>query len=291
MQDFFKYLTPSETDINWGLYLNVAGKASIEPRVPYPPCNHPSGYYFTWEKGRVLDEYQINYITIGGGTYECQSGKYTVKPGTLLITKPGEWHRYKPYLKTGWIEHYIGFNGPIAQQLIESPSLASLKPVIYSGNRGEFIDTYLKIFEYIKDEKPGYQQVASGMVMKLLGYLVSFEKQKNFTETRMEAIIQKACFLIRENVEGEFDLQKFSEENGLGYSYFRKIFKKYTGLPPVQYQIDLKIMRSRELLLSTKKSVKEISWELGFQSAYYFSRAFKKKMGVSPSSLRNQQFQ
>ena len=69
MLDFFKYLTPSEEDINWGLYLNVAGKANIKARTDYPSPRHPNGYYFTWEKGRILHEYQINYITDGGGIY------------------------------------------------------------------------------------------------------------------------------------------------------------------------------------------------------------------------------
>lgn len=286
MDDFFKYLTPSEQDTNWGLFLNVAGKATIQPEIPYPPPDHPTGYYFTWEKGRILNEYQINYVTNGAGIYENKTGKYPIKPGTLLITRPGIWHRYKPQIKTGWIENYIGFNGAIADQILNNTSLCSFKPVIHIGNRGEFIDTYYKIFEYIKHEKPGYQQVCAGMIMKLLGYMVSAEKQKSFSEKRIEQIIQKACFLIRENVDTEFDLKEFAEKNSIGYSYFRKMFKKYTGLPPIQYQLDLKIMRSREILLSTNKSVKEISYELGFQSAYYFSRAFKKKLGISPSAIK-----
>ena len=194
--------------------------------------------------------------------------------------------RYKPQIKTGWIENYIGFNGAIADQILNNTSLCSFKAVIHIGNRGEFIDTYYKIFEYIKHEKPGYQQVCAGMIMKLFGYMVSAEKQKSFSEKRIEQIIQKACFLIRENVDTEFDLKEFAEKNSIGYSYFRKMFKKYTGLPPIQYQLDLKIMRSREILLSTNKSVKEVSYELGFQSAYYFSRAFKKKLGISPSAVK-----
>jgi AraC-like DNA-binding protein len=286
MDDFFKYLTPSDQDTNWGLFLNVAGKATIKPGIPYPPPDHPTGYNFTWEKGRILNEYQINYVTNGAGIYENKTGKYHIKPGTLLITRPGVWHRYKPQIKTGWIENYIGFNGSIADQILNNTSLCSYKPVIHIGNRGEFIDTYYKIFEYIKDEKPGYQQVCAGMIMKLFGYMVSVEKQKSFSEKRIEQIIQKACFLIRENVDTEFDLKEFAEINSIGYSYFRKMFKKYTGLPPIQYQLDLKIMRGREILLTTNKSVKEISYGLGFQSAYYFSRAFKKKLGVSPSAIK-----
>ena len=286
MEEFFKYLSPGQEDIDWGLFLNCAGKADIRPGVVYPPREHPSGYYFTYDKGRILNEYQINYITEGQGTYENKSGTFKIKPGSLLVTKPGIWHRYRPNRKTGWVEHYVGFNGIIADDIFKQPWFSSRKAVVDIGNREEFIDTYFKIFEYIIEENPGYQQVAAGMIMKLLGYMVSMEKQKDFSGKRVEQIIQNARFMIRENVESQIDFQEFAEKNHIGYSYFRKMFKKYTGVPPAQYHLDLKILRAKEMLLYTDKIIKEISFDLGFQSIYYFSRIFKKKLGVSPSDIR-----
>jgi len=288
MEDFFKYLTPGEDDVSWGLFLNVCGKAIIPPGNVYPSPNHPSGYYFTWNKGRILHEYQAIYLTEGSGLYEDNSGEYIINPGSILIIQPGIWHRYKPDRDTGWTENYVGFNGFIAEHMFTNPQLAAAKPIVYIGSREEFIDTYYKIHRYVKEEKPGFQQVSAGMVMKLLGYLISAEKQINFSETRIEKIIQKACFMIRENVEKEIDFKHYSECNNIAYSYFRRMFKIYTGLPPMQYQLDLKIIRSRELLLSTDKIIKEICYEVGFESEFYFSRLFKKKIGVSPSALRNQ---
>jgi AraC-like DNA-binding protein len=287
MEDFFKYLTPGEDDIAWGLYLNVAGKTIIHPGTLYPSPNHPSGYYFRWNKGRILHEYQVVYITDGSGIFEDVSGEYAIKPGSLLIIKPGIWHRYRPDIDTGWTENYVGFNGFIADHMFSNPQLAIAKAVVYIGSREEFIDTYYKIYGFVKDEKPGFQQVSAGMVMKLLGYLISAEKQINFSlESRIEKIIQKACFMIRENIEKEIDFKHYAECNNIAYSYFRRMFKMYTGLPPVQYHLDLKIIRSKELLLSTDKIIKEICYEVGFESEYYFSRLFKKKIGVSPSKIR-----
>lgn len=286
MEEFFKYVTPGEDDVNWGLYLNVVGKAIITPGIIYPSQNHPSGYYFTWDKGRILQEYQLVYITEGNGIFEDASGEYNLKSGSLLIIQPGTWHRYKPDFHTGWTENYVGFNGLIAQHLFNNSHLTALKPAVYIGNREEFIDTYYKIYEFVKDEKPGFQQVSAGMVMKLLGCLVSVEKQLSFAETRIEKIIQKACFLIRENVEKEIDFKQYAECNNIAYSYFRRMFKIYTGLPPAKYQLDLKIIKSKELLLSTDKIIKEICYEVGFESIYYFSRLFKNKTGISPSRFR-----
>jgi AraC-like DNA-binding protein len=286
MEEFFKYVTPGEDDVNWGLYLNVVGKAIITPGIIYPSLNHPSGYYFTWDKGRILQEYQLVYVTEGNGIFEDATGEYPIKSGSLLIIQPGMWHRYKPDINIGWIENYVGFNGLMAKHMFSNSQLTALNPVNHIGNREEFIDTYYKIYGYVNDEKPGFQQVSAGMVMKLLGFLISVQKQLNFVETRIEKIIQKACFLIRENVEKEIDFKQYAECNNIAYSYFRRMFKIYTGLPPAKYQLDLKIIRSKELLLSTDKIIKEICYEVGFESSYYFSRLFKNKTGISPSRFR-----
>ena len=64
-------------------------------------------------------------------------------------------------------------------------------------------------------------------------------------------------------------------------------FKKQTGLSPLQYYLLLKIEKSKELLLSSQKNQKEIAFELGFESDYYFNRLFKQKTGLSPGKFRN----
>ena len=286
MEDFCKYVTPGREDLNWGLSINCVGQAFIEPGAIYPPRIHPSGYYFNFARGRVLSEYQINYITEGEGFYENNLGKFKINPGSMLISKPGVWHRYRPKKNVGWTEHYVGFNGHVADGIYSQPWFRNQKAVIEIGNREEIIDTYYKIFDYVTDEKPGYQQVSAGMLMKLFGFMVSIDKQKGFSGKRVEQIIQKACFMIRENVESEIDFKEFADCHNIGYSYFRKMFKKYTGVPPVQYHLDLKLLRAKEMLLFSDKIIKEISYELGFQSIYYFSRVFKSKVGVSPSEIR-----
>jgi AraC-like DNA-binding protein len=289
MNSFFKYVSPSKEDEKWGLYLKVAGREIISHSSDYPSLKHPLNYYFNWEKGRVLDEFQINYITEGSGIYEDMSGEYPVKEGTILIIKKGEWHRYKPDHITGWTENYIGFDGSIPGNLLPDPVFFEKRPVIDIGVREEIIDTYQKIFDFIIEEKPGYQQVSAGMIMKLLGYIISIRKQGAFTGKRIEKTIREVCFYIRENLEKDIDFKIIAENNNLGYSYFRKMFKNYTGVPPAKYHLDLRLIRAKDMILSSDNTIKEISYKLGFRSSYYFSRAFKDKLGVSPSEIRNSQ--
>jgi transcriptional regulator GlxA family with amidase domain len=92
--------------------------------------------------------------------------------------------------------------------------------------------------------------------------------------------------MLRQNVEKNINFKEVADTYHIGYSYFRKMFKKYTGIAPGQYLLQLKIMRAKELLTNSNMSIKEISYELGFHSIYYFSRLYKEKTGMKPSDLR-----
>lgn len=286
MQDFFKYLTPGEADKNWGLYLNVAGRATVTPNAIYPSSEHPTGYFFTWNKGRVLQEYQLIYITEGAGVLENRQGKFNVKEGTTLLIRPGEYHRYRPILKTGWVENYIGFNGNMIAHFFEQAVFLNNQPYFECGIRDSFLGIYHEIFKLVQEEKPGFQQIASGLILKLLGSMVAHQKQGDFSGKTIEAIIQKARLQMRENVEAHIDLQELASQYHIGYANFRKMFKKYTGVSPRQYHLELKLMRAKELILSSDKNIQEICNELQFESIHYFSRYFKQKMGYSPTELR-----
>ncbi|MDL2209119.1 AraC family ligand binding domain-containing protein, partial [Parabacteroides sp. OttesenSCG-928-O15] len=105
-----KYLIVNEADSLWGLIVNSVGYQRIEPGEAYPPRNHPTRYLFNVDKGRVLNEYQLLYITRGKGVFTSSERKKTeVKEGNMFLLFPGEWHSYKPDKETGWDEYWIGF--------------------------------------------------------------------------------------------------------------------------------------------------------------------------------------
>lgn len=285
-ESFVKYLNASILDKEWGIYLTVAGYAKILPSVVYPPRIHPSGYFFTWEKGRVLQEYQINYITEGTGTFETLEEQFQVVPGSMLILRPGMWHRYKPDSDTGWNEHYIGFNGDICTKLFHEGFFQAGKPVIDVGFQESILKLFFEIIESVKDEKTGHQQVSSANTILLLSQIISVTRNQEFAGKTIERTIRKSCLYFRENLDVNVNIEKLASELNVGYSYFRQMFRKYTGISPSQYHLSLRIQRAKDLLVSTNQSFKEISTSLGFESYFYFSRIFKDKTGESPQEFR-----
>jgi len=286
MENNFKYLTHNPIDKRWGFYLMVAGSAKIEPHTSYPPSGHPTGYNFHWNNGRILQEYQVNYITEGEGIMETLNARYHIKAGSIILLHPNIWHRYRPVKEIGWVEHYIGFRGKIAEELISSSDILRNMNFVKIGFHEEILRIYNEIFNEAVNERPGYHQICSGLVIQILGQIISIRKKRSFSHTPLENTIQKACVIIRENLNNNIRVKDISKELNIEYSKFRKAFKKYTGLSPMQYHMSLRIKQAAYLLNNTDMTSKEISFKLGFSSQYYFSKLFKEKMKKTPQKFR-----
>jgi hypothetical protein len=119
-QEYFRYLPISERDVQWDFYVTGAGCSSVPSGDHYPRSVHPDLYQFAWDRGRVLPEYQVLYITRGEGIFESEpSGKCDVKAGNVILLFPGVWHRYRPSPSVGWDEYWVSYNGDYAKRLVE----------------------------------------------------------------------------------------------------------------------------------------------------------------------------
>ncbi len=65
--EYVKYLTRGNDDMHWELFLNGADSVTFSSYNIYPSFDHPSEYYFNRNDGRILKEFQINYITESEG--------------------------------------------------------------------------------------------------------------------------------------------------------------------------------------------------------------------------------
>ena len=288
MVNYYKYLPVSEADESWGLSVLNTGCTQIEAGSGYPYTSHPEHHYFNWEKGRVLHEFQVIYITKGGGIFESKNGgKQTITEGSIIFLFPNERHRYKPDKKTGWNEYWVGFNGNIVNNLLSKKFFTPANPVIPVGYHEPLLHLFQEIIDKTKEEKAGYQPLIAGAVLHLLGTIYSLSQQGKFSGQDIDAIVNKARLLFRSNIDKHISPEDVAQELQISYSKFRKIFKDYTGLAPGQFQIQLKIHKAKELLTNTNKSVKEIAFELNFESNFYFSKLFKEKVGLTPGEFRS----
>ncbi|MGK6352691.1 AraC family transcriptional regulator [Parapedobacter sp. DT-150] len=289
MESYHKYLPTSNADEKWGLTLLNVGYGAIPGACAYPNEQHPTPYQFKWEQGRILQEYQLIYISAGSGIFEStKGGVITIDEGSIILLFPDEWHRYKPHGTTGWIEYWVGFSGNIADNLIKHSFFTKKNPVLFTGVKPDIIRLYQDIISYTRCELPGYQPLVSGCVLYLLGMIYSVSKQQALAKNNgdHQRLVQKATAMLRESAETDVTMEGIADQLKMSYSLFRKVFKKHTGIAPGQYLLQLKVDRAKHLLLYTDKLVKEIAYDLNFESEGYFSKFFKEKTGVSPLAYK-----
>jgi len=291
MVNYYKYLPVSKEDESWGLTVLNAGCTHIEATNDYPFKDHPAHHNFNWNSWRILQEYQVIYITNGQGIFESDSYKQTtVKAGTIIVLFPNERHRYKPDSHTGWDEYWVGIKGDIIDNLVTSGYLRPDNPCLYIGFNDSIFDIYNCIIEKTREERSGYQPLVSGAVLHLIGACHAAVKQSTAENKEAENIINRSRLLFRSNISNAYSPEQAAQELNVGYSWFRKLFKNYTGLSPGQYYLQLKIEKAKDLLSNSNVPVKEISIALNFESSFYFSKIFKEKTGLRPTEYRKRNY-
>jgi AraC-like DNA-binding protein len=293
MHNYFKYLNITPLEEKWGFYVTNLGCNKINPKQDYPNnTGHHADYAFNWNNGRVLNCYNIIFISKGSGTFESAKTKSTiVEAGTCFFLYPGIWHRYKPDLNSGWEEFWVGFNGSFPADLMNNDFFTPESPFIHVGLHQELLSLFLSLFDTVKKSSSGYPQVIAGIALQMLGVLNSVSLYDTNNNDSENMLIAKAKFLMQESLEKPIEMKNLIKELPMGYSSFRKAFKKITGESPNQYHLNLRLMRAKNLLLTTNLNINEVAYQTGFESVFYFSKLFKKKNGVSPKFYRFQQQQ
>jgi len=275
-----RYMTSTENNL-WNTKVNTIGFESILAHSSYPSTVHPREYSFNFERGRVLQEFQLVYITKGSGQFASkQIQQCDILEGTVIVLKPGEWHTYRPDETTGWECYWVGFSG------LGTENLNTINPLIKIGYDEEMVGLYRKILEISNRERPGYQQLLSGILIHLVAYLFFREKDKNWRDKEVLDKIDKARLIIREKLNTSIPPEEIATSLNMSYTWFRRMFRQYTGLAPAQYITQLKIQKAKEMLSVSNKTIKKIAIELGFESIDYFSTQFRKQTGQTPTQFR-----
>lgn len=284
----FKYLLVNEKDKKFGLTVNTVGFQPIPPNTLYPSTDHPKSYYFRPEKGRILSEYQIVYISKGKGSFSSASTKKTtISKGQVMLLFPDQWHTYCPLKDTGWNEYYIGFEGKIIDTIVANGFISPDTQVLDVGVNEDLVNLFSTAIRVAKEDKGGTQQYLAGIVFNILGAILSLAQNINFESRESAQKIERAKIIMIENINKNIDIKEIAINLGISYSLFRKVFKEYTGYAPAQYFQELKLRMAKELLAETNHSIKEISYELNFSSYEYFLSFFKKRVGHTPMEYRN----
>ena len=282
------YCPISPIQRKFGLYITGAGRETTKPGEAYPHEYHSSDYYFTWQNGRALPdwEYQLLYICDGRGVIQFKRGKSIhIGAGTVIILHPGEWHRYRPDPDTGWSEAYIGIGGEFLKNVVAEPFFTPSQTIIETVPNGRFHHDLLELVEEIQADsvtRPYTLALKTMMLMMTLKENVSSRS----TDTSHSIAIRRANLHIAHHLGEVVDFQSLAKSLGMGYTIFRRRFQQYNGMAPLEYQIALRLRRATHLLKSSDVPIAQIASDTGFRSAAYFSKFFHEHVGTSPIQFR-----
>lgn len=288
LKNYTKYLTTTDLEEKWGLYVTTAGYTKTDSNFNYPDNReHPPDHSFTWNRGRILSGYYLVFISKGHGIFESSHTEpHLIKAGTCFFLFPGVWHRYKPDPDSGWEEYWIGFKGFYPTELMNNHFFNPDTPFIDVGLNETLLMLFHQLLESIQLGTNGYQQIISGMTLQILGIVNAISMHDRHDNDPIQKLVSNAKFLLQESLEAPIQMEDLAKQLSIGYSKFRKSFKDITGQSPNQYHLELRLEKAKELLSSTTLSISEIAYKTGFESVFYFSKIFKKKMKVSPKFYR-----
>ena len=218
--------------------------------------------------------------------YSC-CGHYITSDGECIEAVPGD----LVYIPKG-AKYEVIFSDTKPEQpgciRVEFSMMEQQEEVIFSEkieNWKEYYPRYIQ--EKLFDMVERYQVPVKPMfVIKSTFYAILYEISVTFHRHNLAnnefATIYEGIHYIENDAEQAKSIAEIASMCHVSESYFRNAFKRYSGQSPIEYRLNRKMERAKELLQANELTVSEIAEELSFKNVYYFSRVFKKKIGMSP---------
>ena len=240
-----------------------------------------------WSSDEKLENNMLVFCTKGSGIVMFSGEQIPVSGDQFFIIPKGEKFKFYSVINENsklFVAHFNGKNSALLEK--EFSVVRNLIPSVNNlvANREMLFD---EIFNNLSigfhDANLEYVNFCFG---HLLATFVYANKTSDDAADESNPVIRHAIDFMNKNLNLKLSLTRISKEAGYSPTYFTTLFKKETNYSPLSYFSHLKIVKACEFLDYTRIKVKEISFTLGYTDPYYFTKDFKKKMGMSPRQYR-----
>lgn len=222
----------------------------------------------------------------GKARFQSEYFQTDIEQNDVLLIPKELIHKYQADKKNPWTIYWAHMEGHLFEQFMDILALNKWNLKVSLSNSDNIRNEFK---ELINIREQGFSLnsyiLASNLLKKLMSLLtiettsLQTLRQKHF---QLETV--KAYF--EENITGSLTLEQMAATTSLSKFHFAKKFQQTTGISPIKYFLELKISNACYLLDSSDKSIRDIAATFGFDDPYYFSRLFKKIMGISPKQYR-----
>lgn len=245
----------------------------------------PNADYHYRERREGIEAYIFLYCTEGEGIVYVKGQEYLLQKNEAFCIPAHEAHHYYSSKVNPWSLLWVHFKGEdVGMFPLEDCKVINLK----SENA---INRMLFLFELLFRVLDGNYTLGnfiyiSQVLSLILAEAYYREKQDSTLEENKQ--VTNVIKYMYQHLSKEITLDQLSEEFNLSKSYLNVIFRKYTQHTPMDFYNKLKMKEACKLLRSSDNAyVYEVAQMLGYKDQYYFSRIFKKTVGVSPKTYKN----
>lgn len=221
----------------------------------------------------------FEYIVSGTGVLEVGSLRYTPGPGDLYMLPNGLGHRYSADQETPWRKIYFVIDGPLVAALLKAYRMETVYHVHDCGCRSWF----KKILALRVNHAEGTDDRTALLFHQMLVHLAG---RQDPSGDRHSPALRKTMAFLHASIERPVGMRDIAVAAGISSSHLSRTFRGETGLSPYDYLIKLRMEQACTLLALPRLKVADVAARLCYADAYYFSNAFKQRVGKSPRQYR-----
>lgn len=212
---------------------------------------------------------------------------FYAEAGDIIYIPYGALYKFEMTEKLSDNAYALGINFHIYEKNGTLHSISQM-PIIFNVPNSEY---YQSIFERMRMVsaasvqstsrlKCGFYEIISDLCE---AYQSKSKVGKDFT------IIENGIRYLETNDRLDRSISEIAAMCAVSETYFRRLFKKYSGVSPKEYILRVKIDKAKLILKETNLQVSEIAEMFGISDTAYFCRMFKKRTGISPLIYRSKE--
>ena len=250
------------------LIVNCAGKI----KTPFSfSTNNPDG----------RKDFYIMALKSGELEIPLKDRRVVATPGSIVIFPPDEGYSYSYFGEEPLEYFWVHFTGSYAKSFLAECGFDELPFFASAEINHRIFDKFTKMFE-VFEAKGRLQRQELACILEQIILLASSalfvsENPRSF---------EKSVRYIRSSYNKKISVPELAVMENLSNSRYVALFTEYMGISPSAYIIGLRMSAACDLLINTDMSVKQIAFLVGYSDPHFFSKLFKKHMGMSPKEYK-----
>lgn len=255
--------------------------------------------------------FEMMFVLNGTVEQYIEGGRYQYSEGTICLMNCNTEHAEafssnyvsvylcisRDYLRTHLFPHIDPASqlGTFFQNNIQEHSDFKKDYISFFPQKKGAMERIEQLLNTITEEhiwmRPGYQQIISGLILRLLAQLQDpnlYSLEYNKLDSSTEAYIFAKATRIMECNAGTLSRCALAEALNYNSDYINRVVKKYSGMSIVQYNRAIQLKKAESLLTESDIPISEIIRQLGYENRTHFYRAFQKKHNMTPMEYRQQ---